>query len=80
MQSTQIHKKELKNYKCHFYNKFGHYKKDYLKHKAWFKKKGKPSALICFKSNLVKVPYNTWWIDSDCTTQVSKTMQGFLMT
>ena len=77
--STQVHKKEHKNDKCHFCKKPRHYQKDCLKRKAWFEKKGKPSVFVCFKSNLVEVPYNTWWIDSGYTTHVSNTMQGFLM-
>ena len=48
--------------------------KDCLKRKAWFERKGEPSALVCFESNLDEVPYNTWWIDSGCTTHVSNTM------
>ncbi|RVW83257.1 hypothetical protein CK203_039611 [Vitis vinifera] len=40
--STQVHKKEHKNDKCHFCKKPGHYQKDCLKHKAWFEKKGIP--------------------------------------
>ena len=60
--------------------KLGHFKKDCLKHKAWFKKKGKPSAFVYFESNLVEVSYNPWWIDSSCTIHVSNTMQGFLTT
>ena len=59
--STQVHKKEHKNDKCHFYKKPRHYKKDCLKRNAWLKKKGKPSAFVCFESNLAEVPYNTWW-------------------
>ena len=51
-----------------------------MKRKEWFKRKGEPSALVCFESNLAKVPYNTWWIDFICTIHVSNTMQGFLMT
>jgi len=27
-----------------------------------------------FESNLTEVPYNTWWIDSGCTTHVSNVM------
>ena len=76
--STQVYKKEHKNDKCHFCKKPGHYQKDCLKHKAWFEKKGKLSAFVCFKSNLAEVLYNTWWIDSSCITRVSNTMQGFL--
>ena len=72
--STEIHKKEHKDDTCRFCGKFGHFQKDCLKRKAWFEKKGKLSALVCFESNLVEVPYNTWWIDSGCTAHVSNTM------
>ena len=75
----KIHKEQKKEV-CHFCKKIGHYKKDFLKRKIWFEKKGKPSAYVCFESNLAEVPYNTWWIDSGCTTHVSNTMHGFLMT
>jgi len=62
--SAKIHKEQKKDV-CHFCKKIEHYKKDCLKRKIWFKKKGKPNA---------------WWIDSGCTTHISNTMQGFLMT
>ena len=75
--SKAIHKKESGN-KCHFCYKVGHLKKDCLKRKAWFEKKGKPCALVCFESNFTEVPHNTWWIDSGSTTHISNTMQGFL--
>ena len=26
---------------------------------------------ICFESNLIEVPKNTWWLDSSATTHVS---------
>ena len=49
--SAKIHKEQKKDM-CHFCKKIGHYKEDCLKRKIWFDKKGKPSAFICFKSNL----------------------------
>ena len=78
--SAQIHKKEQSNDVCRFCKKNGHWQKDCLKRKAWFERKGKPSAFVCFESNFAEVPYNTWWLDSGCTTHVSNTMQGFLTT
>ena len=77
--SAKIHKGQKKDV-CHFCKKIGHCKKDCLKHKIWFEKKGKLIAFVCFKSNLAEVPCNTWWIDFGCITHVSNTMQGFLMT
>ena len=73
-------KKGKKNGKCHFCGKSGHFQKDCLKRKAWFEKKGKPMAFVCFESNLIDVPSNTWWIDSGSNTHVSNTMQGYLTT
>ncbi|TXG48853.1 hypothetical protein EZV62_024728 [Acer yangbiense] len=72
--AAQIHKKEYKNDKCRFCKKVGHYQKDCLKSKAWFEKKGKHCAFICFESNLTKVPFNTWGIDSGSTTHIFNTM------
>ena len=78
--SAKIHKKEHNDDKCHFCGKLGYFQKDCLKLKAWFEKKGKPSSLICFESNLAKVIYSTWGIDFGCTTHVSNTMHRFLTT
>ena len=58
--SKVIHKKEHRIIKCLFCNKIGHLKKDCLKHKAWFEKKGKHYAFVCFESNFIEVPHNTW--------------------
>ena len=49
-----------KSDKCHFCGKSGHFQKDCLKRKAWFEKKGKPMAFVCFESYLIEVPSNTW--------------------
>ena len=78
--SVLIHKKERKVVQCRFCRKLGHYKNNCQKRKEQFESKDKPCALVCFESNLAEVPYNTWWIDSGCTTHVSNTMQGFLTT
>ncbi|XP_066324904.1 probable histone acetyltransferase HAC-like 1 [Miscanthus floridulus] len=43
----QIHKK----LRCHFCKKIGHLKKDCLKRKKWFEKKGIHYVSICLKSN-----------------------------
>jgi hypothetical protein len=77
-QVTEVHQKGLNNVKCHFCRKFGHVQKDCHKRKAWFEKKGKSLACVCFESNLTVVPSNTWWIDSGSTVHVSNSMQGFL--
>ena len=43
-----------------------------------FKKQGELNIFVCFESNLIEVPHNTWWIDSRCMTHVSNTMHVFL--
>ena len=43
--SAKIHKEQKKDV-CHFCKKIGHYKKDCLKRKIWFEKKGKSSAFV----------------------------------
>nr|ABW74556.1 copia-like pol polyprotein [Boechera divaricarpa] len=67
-------KKEIK---CFFCKKTGHFKKDCLKRKAWFEKKGKHYSFVCSELNLIEVPNNTWWLDSGATTHVSNIKQGF---
>ncbi|XP_075083097.1 uncharacterized protein LOC142166959 [Nicotiana tabacum] len=66
--APQDAKKEHKADTCHFCNKEGRYQKDFLKRKAWFEKKGTISAFVCFESNLIEVPNNTWWLDSGATS------------
>ena len=65
---------------CYFCGKKGHVKKDCIKRKAWFEKRGINISFVCYESNLVEVPSNTWWIDFGATTHVTNLMQGFLTT
>ena len=58
--------------------KVGHLKNKCLKRKAWFEKKGIHYVSVCFESNLIEVPSNTWWLDTGATTHVSHISQGFL--
>ena len=64
--------------KCYFCGKVGHFKNECLKRKAWFEKKGIHYVSVCFESNLIEVPSNTWWLDTGATTHVSHISQGFL--
>ena len=64
--------------KCHYCKKTRHFQKDCPICMAWFEKKGKHNAYVCFKSILVEVPYNTWWLDSGRTTHISNIMRRFL--
>ena len=64
--------------KCHFCGKVGHFKNECLKRMAWFEKKGIHYVFVCFESNLIEVPSNTWWLDTGATTHVSHISQGFL--
>ncbi|RVW44414.1 hypothetical protein CK203_070961 [Vitis vinifera] len=65
---------------CYFCGKKGHVKKDCIKRKTWFEKRGINLSFVCYESNLAEVPSNTWWIDSGATTHVTNLMQGFLTT
>lgn len=73
-----VEKKEHTTDRCRFCKKVGHHQKDCYKRKAWFEKKGIYYTSVCFESNLIEVPNNTWWFDSAATTHVSNMMQGFL--
>jgi len=63
--------------KCKFGDIFGHKQADCFKFKNWLekKKKGNPLALVCFESNLVDVPSNTWWLDPGATIHVTNSLQ-----
>ena len=64
--------------KCHFCNKKGHIKKDCLKRKNWFEKRGNLLSLVCFETNFIDVPTNTWWVDTGAVIHVCNNVHGFL--
>lgn len=63
---------------CFFCNKSGHMKKECTKYHVWHAKKGIILNLVFFEVNLVSVPRNTWWIDSNAATHISVSIQGCL--
>jgi hypothetical protein len=40
-------------------------------------KQGTLLALACFESNIVDVPYDTWWLDLGATIHVVNSLPGF---
>ena len=65
---------------CHFCKKAGHFQNECTKRKEWFEKKGMYSSFVCFESNFINVPSNTWWLDSGANVHVSNSLQGFSST
>ena len=63
--------------KCKVCDIFGHKQAYCFKFKNWLEKKKKcnPLALVCFESNLVDVPFNTWWLDTGATIHVTNSLQ-----
>ena len=62
---------------CRFCKKYGHKKADCFKFKKWVeKKKGTLLALVCFESNIIDVPSNTWWLDTGATIHVTNSLQA----
>ena len=65
--------------KCYHCIKKGHKRVDCFKFKTWLEKKKKErdmehdmlSAYVCFESNLVNVPLDSWWLDSGATVHVA---------
>ncbi|RVW22815.1 Retrovirus-related Pol polyprotein from transposon TNT 1-94 [Vitis vinifera] len=66
--------------KCYHCNKKGHKRVDCFKFKNWLEKKkkgqGMLSEYVCFESNLVNVPLDSWWLDSGATVHVATSLQG----
>ncbi|KAG6645088.1 hypothetical protein CIPAW_08G099000 [Carya illinoinensis] len=68
-------KKEIFKGKCNFCHLFGHKRVDCRKFKAWLDKKGTRLLLVCFESNLVNVPSDTWWLDTGATIHATNSLQ-----
>ena len=64
--------------KCYHCNKKGHKRVDCFKFKNWLEKKNKEqgmlSVYVCFESNLVNVPLDSWWLDSGATVHVATSL------
>ncbi|KAH9648506.1 Integrase catalytic domain-containing protein [Citrus sinensis] len=63
--------------KCHFCKKPGHKRAECRRFKAWLEKKGIPVAFVCFESNLVDVPSDTWWLDTGATINITNSLHEF---
>ncbi|KAM0968159.1 hypothetical protein TB1_015836 [Malus domestica] len=75
----EMSKKNMDNVKCYFCKRFGHMKKDCEKRKNWKVKKGISfvEIFVCFETNLVEVPPNSWWFDTGCSVHITNSLQGF---
>ena len=74
-----------KNIWCFWCKEKGHKKANCAKFKAWLENKQKSEgknlafvsselAFVCYESNLVDVPIDSWWIDSGTTTHIAVTL------
>ncbi|KAG6706951.1 hypothetical protein I3842_06G008500 [Carya illinoinensis] len=68
-------KNEVLKGKYNFCHLFGHRRIDCRKFKAWLDKKGTHSLLVCFESNLIDVPFDTWWLDTTATIHTTNSLQ-----
>jgi phosphoglycerate-specific signal transduction histidine kinase len=59
-QVLEVHERRQNNVICYFCNEIGHIKKNCHKRRAWFEKRGKFLACVCFESNLIEVLSSTW--------------------
>ncbi|CAL9012470.1 unnamed protein product, partial [Prunus brigantina] len=68
-------------FKCYFYDRAGHMKRECHKYKRWVEKKGNKgkseTVQVCFESNNVIVPTNSWWIDTGSSIHVTNSLQDF---
>jgi hypothetical protein len=66
---------------CFWCKEKGHKKPDCPKFKTWLDNKQKSGgtnfSFVCFESNLVDVPIDSWWLDSGSTTHIAVSLQGF---
>ena len=67
---------------CYFCNKLGHLKRNCNRYKRWAEKraaKGNSNmALVCFESNSVSIPSNSWILDSGSSIHVANSLQDFI--
>ena len=66
--------KEENKMECHFCHKKGHERSDCSGFKAWLEKKGKTQCLVSYKSYLVDVPPNSWWIDTCVSIHITNSL------
>jgi len=63
-----------KDFKCFHCKKQGRKRANCYKFQAWLKTRKEShqvELLICFESNLVDVPLDSWWLDSSATVHVT---------
>ncbi|XP_068331583.1 uncharacterized protein [Pyrus communis] len=68
--------------KCFICKKVGHQKTECTRYKRWKenkeckKNKGTLHRIsVCFQSNLVKISYDTWWLETGATIHVTNSLQ-----
>jgi hypothetical protein len=64
--------------KYHHFKKYEQVREDYKKFKDWLSKKGNDFNFMIYKSLLVDIPLNTWWVDTGVFVHITNSLQGFL--